>query len=598
MVAPYEPYKKPEDGGDNMPATDFASLTAFVPVEPSELPELRPHTRTDYASLTKGEAKQRRMEMPNTPADHFVNIVTPVLIYALVMSVLMFLLNVRFIYTSVFDTNLRYFAFFFVLGVVALNRLIARDGSHEAFLYAFALGLTVAFYTFSTTELFNVGAVTRNFMNSNAYAATLFNMTVVILLWWMVNRLTHECCVDENSVAGDIGLFSATAEGFRKRLQLAAAPPPQTTAERMRAADIDEPWYGISAYDPMDFEKRQTTKTRSKPALDFSARLPKRHPGMALLYFSVPVMIVFSLGLPIIQHMGMSAVRMGAYYMYVYTFCALALLTITCLRQLRAYFRVRYVNMPQALPWFWLGTAAMMILIIMWGAVNLPMPSLPPVAYVDKHEVDVFNPIKLRVELQPVTPPTMSFMERYQLAERLDIVAKIAIVLVFLYLAIKGLQWLVDYMLRNRHDMPSFVNRIITALAWLLFKLWPTLRAWALPQWRPRIQRAVSLSIRFDNPYTNPNAPPMPIRDHIAYAYDALRALAVDVGMPPKPSMTPYEFLENYPKELVGMQKEAEEIIRLYVIAAYSDFETDQRLEDRLRKFWQSFRVTRNAYVR
>ena len=29
-------------------------------------------------------------------------------------------------------------------------------------------------------------------MNSNAYAATGFNMLVAAFLWWMVNRLTHE----------------------------------------------------------------------------------------------------------------------------------------------------------------------------------------------------------------------------------------------------------------------------------------------------------------------------------------------------------------------------------------------------------------------
>lgn len=598
MVAPYEPYKKPEYDEDHTPATDFASLTSFIPVEPSELPELRPNKRTDFASLTKGEAKQRRMEMPNTPADHFVNVVTPILIILLVTSVLMFLLNVRFIYTAVHDMNLRFFAIFFVIGIVALNRLVVRDGSQEAFLYAFGLALAVGLYTLATTELYNVGAVTRGFMNNSVGLALIFNLTTVIFTWWVVNRLTHECCVDESSVAGDIGLFSATAEGFRKRLNLAAAPPPLAAAERLRAAEVDEPWYGLSAYDPLDYVKMEKQKNRPKPALDFSARLPKQHPGMALLYFSVPVMIIFSLGLRVIQHMGMSAVQMGAYYMYVYTFCTLSLLTITCLRQLRAYFRVRYVNMPQALPWFWLGTAALMILVIMWGAAHLPMPSLPPAAYVDRHEIDMYNPRANKVELLKVTPPTMSFMQHYQIAERLDIVAKITIVLVFLYLAIKGLQWLVDYMLHNRHDLPPFVNRLITALAWLLFKMWPALRTWILPQWRPRIQRAVSLSIRFNNPYTNPNAPPMSVRDHIAYAYDALRALAVDVGMPPKPSMTPYEFLENYPKELAGMQKEAEELIRLYVITAYSSFETDQRMEDRLRKFWLAFRVTRNAYVR
>jgi len=598
MVLPYEPHKKQEYDDDAANATDFASLTAVMPKEVSELPELRPHKHTDFVSLTKGDAKKRRMEMPNTPADHFINVMTPILIFILTLAVLFFLLNVRFIYTSVYDMNLRFFAFFFVLGVVALNRLIARDGSQEAFLYAFALALAVAFYTFYSTEIFSVGAITRNFMNSDAYLATLFNMTVVIFIWWMVNRLTHECCVDENNVAGDIGLFSATAERFRRTVQLAAETPAPPPAERMRVADINEPWYGISAYDPSDYVKQEVPKTRHRPTLDFSARLPKRHPGMALLYFSIPVMIIFSLGLRVIQHMGMSAVQMGAYYMYVYTFCALSLLTITCLRQLRAYFRLRYVNMPQALPWFWLSAAGLMILVIMWGAANLPMPSLPPLAYVDKQQVDAFNPTKLRVEPLEITPTTMTKMQDFQLDERLEIVAKITIALTFLYIAFKLLQWQVDTLLRNKHALPPFVNKIILALAWLVFKLWPSLLNLITPQWRQRIQRQVSLSARFDNPLANPNAPPMPVREHIAYAYDALRALAVDVGMPPQPSMTPYEFLENYPKELASMRKEAEEIIRLYVIAAYSDFETDQRLEDRLRKFWMTFRVTRNSYVR
>lgn len=438
-------------------------------------------------------------------------------------------------------------------------------------------------------------------MNDSVGLALLFNMATVIFVWWMVNRLTHECCVDESSVAGDIGLISATAENLKKFVQFASTQSdmlPITDSERMRAAEVNEPWHNLSAFDPMDYVKQQVPKTRPKPTLDFSQRLPKRHPGMALLYFSIPVMIIFSLGLRVIQHMGMPAVRMGAYYMYAYTFCALALLTITCLRQLRAYFRLRYVNMPRMLPWFWLSTSGLMILIIMWGAANLPMPSLPPAVYIDEHQVGAYEIYSADVKLLEITPPTMTAMEKFRLKERLDIVAKLAIVFALFYMLFKLLQWLTDNLEHNRHYLPSFVNKIIAVIAWLVFKLWPSLLDWVTPKWRQRIQRQVSLSARFDNPLNNPDAPHMPIREHIAYAYDALRALAIDVGMPPQPSMTPYEFLEHYPQELTGMRKEAEEIIRLYVIAAYSDFETDKRLEDRLRKFWMTFRVTRNSYVR
>ncbi|HDP33637.1 MAG TPA: hypothetical protein ENN29_00840, partial [Candidatus Hydrogenedentes bacterium] len=545
MIASHQPdnYDASKDLLSDEAPTDFASLMASMPKEASDLPELRGRGRTDFASLNANMPKQRRVEMPNTLADHFINVVTPCLIFLLVVSALMFLLNVRFIYTAVHDMNLRWFSIFFVIGVVALNRLIARDGSAEAFIYAVALAGAVALYTLATTELYSVGAVTRNFMNNTPWIALLFNMAAVVFVWWLVNRLTHECCVDENAVAGDIGIFTATAERFRRTLRMAAAPPPPPSAPK-HIANVDEPWHGIAAYDPLDAVKKEQTP-RPMPKVDFSRKLPKRHPGMALFYFSAPVMILFSLGLRVIQHMGMPAVRMGAYYMYVYTFCVLALLTLTCLRQLRAYFRMRHVAMPPALPWLWLATAAGMILIIMWGAANLPMPNLPPVAYVDEHQVDMYNPQAAKVELLEVTPPSMIILQRWRFVERADRVAKAAVAALLTYAVVKGLQWLVALLLAKRNNLPHWLNRLITALAWLLFKMWPALMRWALPRRRIRIQRHVALSARYNNPLANPEAPPMPVRDHIAYAYDALRALATDVGMPPKPSMTPYEFLEN-----------------------------------------------------
>ncbi len=578
-------------------ATDFESLMADMTQEKSALPELRPHQHTDYASLTDGEQINHRIEMPNTLADHFINFVTPFLIFLLVMPVLFYLLNVRFIYTTAHDANLRVFTIFFVIGVVALNRLIARDGSVEAFVYAFGLMVVVALYTIVATEYENVGAVARNVMDRMVLGALLTNMAMVVFVWWLVNRLTHECCVDESNVAGDIGLFAATSAQFRRRLRLAAAPPSEKP-KRKSAAGVDEPWHGLVAYDPTD------TGTEGRPPFaaskaDFSQRLPERHPGMALFYFSVPVVLLFSLGLRVIQHLGMPAVGMGAYYMYVYIFCAFMLLAITCLRQLRAYFRLRKVAMPPVLPWCWLGLATLLVVVIMWGAANLPMPALPSQVYEQADtQIGVYHSQTGRYGEMTITPASLRWLQARGLVIWMERLSMLLVFMVLIYAVLKMLQWVTDLLLERRNQLPHWLSQLISFVAWLLFRMWPALRTWAFPKRRRRIQRHVSLSAKYDSPFSRPDAAPMPVRDHIAYAYEALRALAADVGKPPRPSSTPYEFLAHYPDELGTMKREAEELVRLYVIAAYSTLQTDERLEDRLRNFWVAFRIVRNNYVR
>ncbi len=589
-----DPYVAPDPQSDLTPIerTDFASLVA-APPDPSDLPELRRHERTDFASLNADAPPRRRVKVNWGPADYFIDFTTPFLIFLLVSAVLAYLLNVRYVYTAVHDVYLRAFAFSFVMGIVALNRLIARQGSNESVIYICALAGAVGLYTIATTEMYGVGSVSRNFMNDNTWLALLFNMSVVVFIWWLVNRLTHECCVDENTVAGDIGIFTATAERWRTSLQRAATPPPPP--KRKAAAGIDEPWYGITAVDPMEkifIEKAEALQS------DFSKRLPKTHPGMALFYFSAPVLIIFALGLRIIQHLGLSALRMGAFYLYVYVFCVLMLLSLTCLRQLRAYFSVRNVPMPAMLPVFWTAVSLLMTIMIMWAAAQFPMPQIPPPAHVDYHQHDVWAPQAQRVELLDVTPAAVTYLDRIHFTERMNVFGYVVTALLLAYALLKVLQFAVELLLNNQHKLPRFVNVIIAALAWLLFRLFPALLQWTFPKRRLRIQRAIALSVRYDNPRGRPDrGKGLTVRDHIAYAYEALCALAVDVGAPRKQSQTPLEFLETFPERLSSMREEAEEIIRLYTVAAYSPFDMDENIEDRLRKFWYAFRNTRNRYI-
>ena len=576
--------------------TDFYSLTA-IPPEPPALPETGRMQKTDFASLQAGIPLRPEIIVNNTLADHIINIITPALIFLLSNVVLLYLLNIRVIYTDVFDLNLRVFTISFVLGIVALNRLIARHGSQESYLYVFGLFMAVALYTLVTTGGYDVGSVARQFLNENIWIALLLNMAVVIATWWMVNRLTHECCVDESSVAGDIGIFTATAAKMRLTLRRMARDAPPSREQRMRAADVNEAWHSIGAFDPSE-PKPQPTSGRETSRQDYTDRLPARHPGMALFYFSAPVMIIFTLGLPILQRSGMPAVRMGAYYVGVYTFCVLFLLSLTCLRQLRAYFSLRGVHMPAALSWLWMGTSLTIVLLILWLAANLPMPSLPGTVYEEARPQSIFTLQTGRIGTLNVTPPTMTFLERYHVMEYSETAARIVIALLLFYAALKVLGYLVSLGAANKAEMSPLLARLMTALAWLLFKLWPALFRWTFPKGRIRIQRSIALSSRYDSPLGKPDTPRMSTRSHIAYAYDALRALATDIGAPPKASQTPYEFLKNFPEGLQSLREEAEEIIRLYVVAAYSTEEINMRIEDRLRKFWHAFRIVRNHYVR
>ncbi len=561
------------------------------------MPEVGGYQKTDFASLRAGIPLQPEVIVNNTLADHLINFVTPCLIFILSCVVLLYLLNIRFIYTSVLDLSLRTFAISFALGVVALNRVIARRGSQESVIYVFGLFLAVALYTIGSTSGYDVGSVGRNFLNENMWVALFFNTTVVIGIWWMVNRLTHECCVDESSVAGDIGIFTATGARMRQTLRRMAEDAPPSMDKRMQSADVNEPWLFINAFDPSEPTPRTLTR-QVKAAKDYSDRLPARHPGMALFYFSIPVMLIFTSGLRVIQHAGMPAVRMGAYYMAVYTLCALFLLSLTCLRQLRAYFSVRGVSMSGALSWLWMGISLVTVLLILWLAASLPLPSLPPAVYIDEQQIDVYVQQSARIRLLEVTPPTMSFLEQYRFRERAELTAQIIMVVILFYAALKGIGYLLSLGAAKKGELSKPLAWLITTLAWLLFKLWPALFRWTFPKRRIRIQRNIALSSRYDNPFAKPGTPKMPTREHIAYAYDALRALATDIGAPPKASQTPYEFLENYPDGLRSMREEAEEIIRFYVIAAYSTEEINTRIEDRLRKFWHAFRTVRNLYVR
>jgi len=467
--------------------------------------------------------------------------------------------------------------------VVALNRLIARDGQEESILYVMALLGVVIAYTTLTTKAYDVGSVAKGFLNSG-WSALGFNTTVVAFIWWFTNRLTHECCVDDNPLAGDIGMLTSTAIKVRRAIASDTKPAPKKTALPDGLMEID-------AVDPLAWEK---PKRKAKAQLDaMTERLPKRHPGISIFYFSVPVMIVFALGQRVVQHGGPSMLLAGHFYIGCYTVAAMALLMLSSLAGLREYFRARRVRLPGTLGPFWVALGSVMIAMVGFGAVALPWPPLPPIAYVAEHQFDPWNRGST-FQLQSVVSPAVDVIQQNRVMERIGAAVLVIFGLFIFYGALRGVGTVAVYAARRRQYLPQFVVRFLERLEAFLDRV---IRVPELPRIRRRrkISRSVSRSAKIQNPLADGSRT---TAGAIEACYDALCALAYDYGVPRKPGQTPYEFVAAFPNELNSIREEAYELTDLYVVSAYSTLPVDDKLRDRLRKFWITFDKLRAAVIR
>ncbi len=559
--------------------SDFASLSA-APTR--EQHAAAPVEKTDFHSLTGGKGLRRVTKYQHrTATDVLIDFTTPLMILIMVWAVVYFLLDVRYVYTEVHDQNLRFFATMFVLGVVALNRLIAREGSEESYIYIAGLLGVVILYTISSTSWYGVGSVAKGYMG-DARVALPFNLTIVLFMWWLVNRLTHECCVDENTTAGEVGILTGTA---RKMLKASTAKPKKTAMPEMT----------LDAIDPLDWKEPE--KKAAKAPLEATQRLQKRHPGISIFYFSVPVMIVFALGLRVVLHGGRPMVLAGHFYIGSYTVAALSLLMLTSLGGLREYFRARRVQMPAGIGAFWLGLGSVMVVMVAFGAAALPMPGLPGLAYVEEHETDYWTRDST-FQVQSVVTPMVDQLEQARFMQRVGTGVLIILGIFLAYSSIRGVGIAAAAIARNRLLYPQWVVRFFDRLDKTLqrFARLPTFKERTR---RARVDRSVSKSAQFVNPLARlSHGDTGDPRSIIATSYDALCALAYDMGVPRDDAQTPYEFLEAFPKELNALKTEAAELTQLYVQSAYSPVAIDPRVEDRLRKFWHTYEKIRGRVVR
>lgn len=542
---------------------------------------------TDFVSLDRDIGQRPKPYQARSFSDYLVAFLSPFFIFVMVTSVVFFLLDVRYVYTEVMDLNLTVTAFFFILGVVALNRLVVRDGTQESLLYIFGLGSAAALYTMAL-QAYDVGSLAGSFMAGPG--AVAFNVGVVSFLWWFTNRLTHECCVDTHPQAGDIGILTGTARRLLNRIESKGPSP-----ESRQRVEFFSP---VDPYEPVDPTQWKKPENKGVPkGLPASERLKRRHPGISIFVFSVPVMAVFALGERVIQHGGPRMIRMGHVYVVCYTAAALMLLMLTSLSQLREYFRTRRTPLPPALSLFWISAGVVMVVIVLFAAVALPKPDLPPMAYVHEHE---FDPWKRgsTFRLQDVVSTPVDIVAQSRFTERVGQGVLALLAAFAVYGLLRAVGAFAFAIARQRDRYPRFVVRFFDRLDRFLIRLGGLPR---LPRRRPRIRisRDLSEACKFSNPLADAErSRTMSLADHIAYAYDALCALAFDMNVPRRKDQTPYEFIENFPRELSFLKEEAVELTHLFVLSNYANMPLDERTYDRLRKFWIHFERFRRHIVR
>src|SRR5436190_17655488 len=123
-----------------------------------------------------------------TLADYLAIAIAPVLIMALVGSLVFFLLGLA--YTGEHEAKLRWVLFWFVLASVLVSRISIEEGSEHAMLYGGALAGVTAFWIL-------------RFVDSALGAICLLGV-----IWWCASKLTWDCTlVDDDEDASGEGLL-------------------------------------------------------------------------------------------------------------------------------------------------------------------------------------------------------------------------------------------------------------------------------------------------------------------------------------------------------------------------------------------------------
>jgi len=287
------------------------------------------------------------MDKPQkTLTDYVAIAISPVLIMALVGSLVFFLLEL--VYVGQYEGSLQYILFFFVFGAVLVSRISMGETAERAPLYGIILGLVTWIALLKFVEYPEDSPL--------APWAWAINLGLIAIIWWSAHRLTWDCTlIDEDVDASGAGLLEVAgleSAGTQERKKAESAPA-------LPRSRTPKTWWERYA--------RYREERKKQP----------HAPGVWVVYFSLAALPLFGLGQSQIPPQEASRRLYAFQLMVIYVGSGLGLLLATSFLGLRRYLRQRKLRMPAGITMAWLVLGGTLIILVLGFGALLPQPGAP-----------------------------------------------------------------------------------------------------------------------------------------------------------------------------------------------------------------------------
>jgi hypothetical protein len=318
-----------------------------------------------------------------TLGDYVTIAISPVLIMALVGSLVFFLLEV--LYVGKYGDRLQWILFCFVFGIVLIARMSMRDDLSAPWgLYGLVLGFVVWFAICRFVQ-FDPDTLLAPF-------SWAINAALMGIVWWSAHKLTWDCTyIDDEVDASGVGLLQAAgldesesggrrvarperSEGHGQTIGVQTTPvedsgratragDPQSSILDSRSSKANSKRTGFIAW--WERYQRYREEQRRKP----------HTPGVWVIYFSLAALPIFGLGQALIPAEAEARRQHVFWLMIIYVGSGLGLLLTTCFLGLRRYLRQRRLPMPTSVAGVWLTMGGLLIAALLVGGAILPRPN-------------------------------------------------------------------------------------------------------------------------------------------------------------------------------------------------------------------------------